>query len=195
MTDLVGELYEALRKQFEVGGTARMFRPIFDDLVTKHGWEYQGKRTQRAHLIYQLTTFAFARHARYGRITTPEALELYPYWQLHILTAVKSPSNCELWDQFQDRIVPADCEWIRAYLAISGEYFCQANIISHRALEVSGKSVSAEPTIQYYRATDPVTGEVVNTPVGITPGFHKDIRLPVADYVRHFLQMGMVLAV
>lgn len=195
MAGLVGELYEALRKQIEVGGTARMFRPVFDDLTSKHGWAYQGKHTQRSDLIYQMATFAFARHARYGRITKPEALELYPYWKLHILPAVKSPSNYELWDQFQDRIVPADCEWIRAYLSISGDYFAQANIVSHRALQCSRETVSDEPSIRYYSATDPVTGVAVDTPVGINPGFHKDVRLPVADYVRHFLQLGMVLPV
>lgn len=193
--ELVDELYEALRVQaYEGGCTVQMFRPVFDEMVNRHGWRHQGTSLDRCRLIYGQALAAFYRHRQYSQITTPEALDIFPCWRLRVMANAQSAPG-SLWDGFHDQIVPADCDWIRAYLHISGSHHGEIEPLTRTALHRSNDSVIQPPSISYYQALDPVTGKVVDTPERISPGFHKDIRLPVADYVRHFLQIGMVISV
>lgn len=192
---LVDDLYDALRVEaYEGGCNARAFLPTFDDLTVRHGWEYQGTNWERCHLIYSQTLAAFYRHRQYGQLTMPEALDIFPHWRLRIMANIQ-PASVSMWAGFHDQIVPADCDWIRAYLHISGSHHGEIEPLTRTVLQRSEGDIIQPPTINYYQALDPVTGKVVDTPEGISPGFHKDVRLPVADYVRHFLQLGMVLPV
>lgn len=192
---LVDELYNALRMHaYEGGYTDRMFLPIFDEIVARHGWEYQGTSPERCRLIYSQVLAAFYRHRQHSQLTTAEALDIFPYWRLRVMANTQS-APASTWGGFHDQIVPADCEWIRAYLHISGSHHGEIEPLTRTVLKRSNDSVIQPPTISYYQALDPVTGQVVDTPKGISPGFHKDIRLPVADYVHHFLQLGMILPV
>lgn len=192
---LLAELYEALQVQaYEGGYTAQMFQPVFDKIVARHGWKHQGNNPERCRLIYGQVMGAFYRHRQYSQLTTPEALDIFPCWQLRVMANIQS-APIGLWAGFHDQIVPADCDWIRAYLHISGSHHGEIEPLTRTALKRSNDSVIQPPAISYYQALDPVTGKVVDTPEGISPGFHKDVRLPVEDYVRHFLKLGMVLPV
>lgn len=192
---LVDDLYEALRVQaYEGGCTVQMFRLVFDEMVNRHGWRHQGTSPERCHLIYRQVLAAFYRHRQYGQLTMPEALDIFPHWRLRIMANIQ-PASVSMWAGFHDQIVPADCDWIRAYLHISGSHHGEIEPLTRTVLQRSEGDIIQPPTINYYQALDPVTGKVVDTPEGISPGFHKDVRLPVADYVRHFLQLGMVLPV
>ncbi len=199
---LVDDLYEALRVEaYEGGRTARAFLPTFDELTVRHGWEYQGPRRNRNGAIYQLATRAFYAHRRYVQQTAPVALELYPYWKLDIsdgrdIIALQPPQHhARLLDDINGLIVPADCRWIRAYLSIDGNHWAVSAVVSLGRLERHGEQVSEEPFITYYSDHDPVTGQVVNVPVGVMPGFQKDIRCPMEDYVKHFIRLSMILPV
>lgn len=192
---LVDELYNALRVQaYEGGGAPQQFLPTFDGLVTQHGWEYTGSGSERCRLIYNQALAGFYRHRQHSQLTTAEALDIFPYWRLRVMENTQSGPD-KLWDAFHNNIVPADCDWIRGYLHISGSHHAEIEPLTRTVLERSSDDIIQSPTISYYKANDPVTGQVVDTPEGIKPGFYKDIRLPVEDYVRHFLQLGMILPV
>lgn len=192
---LVDDLYEMVRVvSYEGGQTARAMLPYFDEIIERHNWHYLGPRRNRNKKIYHIATGAFYRHREYKQLITPEALDIFPQWRLRVLTRVASPP-LELWKEFRDKIVPANCAWIRAYLHISGYYYAHIEPVSRTELRTSSRNISAEPLVNYYQGTDPITGAVVDIPEGIEPGFQKDIRLPMKEYVQHFIKLGMLLPV
>jgi SPP1 gp7 family putative phage head morphogenesis protein len=50
--DLLSDLHASVQKAIDGGLSLKDFRSQFDDIVTKHGWDYKGGRNWRSTLIY-----------------------------------------------------------------------------------------------------------------------------------------------
>lgn len=190
---LVDDLYDMVRVvSYKGGQTARGMLPYFDETVEQHGWSYRGPRRNRNRTIHDLVTGAFYAHRSYEQMTTWAALELYPYWCLNLYGSFdKSP----FWTALDKKIIPANCEWAKMYWIRGNNNSFGFQVVSEARLERTGEQISEEPSITFYQGIDPVTGKLVETPLGIEPGFYKAITSPLEDYVKHFIRLAMVLPV
>ena len=53
----------------------------FDEIVKRHGWDYNGGRNWRARVIYETNLKTAYAAGRYKQMTDPASLKAFPYWQ------------------------------------------------------------------------------------------------------------------
>ncbi|NKX16151.1 hypothetical protein HGG75_10290 [Ochrobactrum pseudogrignonense] len=80
---LLDDFRREIQRALEEGTTIEEFRQSFDAIVEKHGWDYRGKRNWRTRIIFDTNLRTAYAAGRYAKLTEPETLEAFPYWQYH----------------------------------------------------------------------------------------------------------------
>ncbi|MHA7915506.1 PBECR2 nuclease fold domain-containing protein [Alloalcanivorax xenomutans] len=170
---LVTDFREAVENAIANGGTLETFRRDFDDIVARHGWDYNGGREWRSRTIFETNLFSSYQAGRYQQLW--ENREALPYWQYNHSDAVEHPRELHLaWDGL---VLPAGHPWWRTHFPINA-WGCQCWVtgLAERDLTDLGKTGPDEaPTIEWEERVigqySPDGPRTVRVPAGIDPGF------------------------
>ena len=78
-TAMVEDFLTAITAAAEEGETLADFRARFDEIVTKHGWDYNGSRGWRSRLIYETNLRQAYNAGRETQMADPAFRQAHPY--------------------------------------------------------------------------------------------------------------------
>lgn len=92
--DIVTDFQTAIRRAIEDGRTLEQFRADFDNIVAKHGWDYNGGRNWRSRVIYETNLRTSYAAGRYEQLQALKSVR--PFWQYVHSDAVMHPRPLHL---------------------------------------------------------------------------------------------------
>src|SRR5262249_38121633 len=151
----------------EQGTTLQEFRRGFDDIVAKHGWSHTGSRNWRSRIIFETNLRTAYAAGRYAKLTAPDTLEAFPYWQYNHSGSLHPRLQHLTWAGL---VLRADSTFWRTNYPPNG-WHCGCFVIpcSHRDLLRQGKTKPDEAPELVFRAEE-VGGRRVMVPIGVDPG-------------------------
>jgi len=169
--ELLSDFHDTINKAISDGETITDFRKRFDDIVTRHGWSYKGKRGWRTGVIFHTnmrTAYAAGQYAQMqaGKKERP--------FLRYIGGLSENPRPLHL--EWSGMVLPFDDPWWNTHRPPNG-WGCKCQIVSHSKSELKrdGHTVSKKgPDDGTYPWTNPRTGEVHTIPKGIDPGWDYD---------------------
>jgi len=166
---LLNDIRTAVGKALTEGRTLEQFRSDFDLIVKRRGWEHTGTPGWRAQIIYQTNLSTAYSAGEYAQMTTPEALDIHPYWR-YVHHACPHPRVEHMaWDGL---VLPADDPWWSTHYPPNGwRCHCTVEPVSRRQLARNGWEVGTAPPLDVRPWRNPATGKTEMVPKGIDPGF------------------------
>jgi len=160
--DILTDFRTAVDKAITKGTTLEEFRKDFDDIVSRHGWSYNGSRNWRSEVIYSTNVRQSYNAGRWAQLTDPEQLEVLPYLTYKHGDSRNPRPHHLAWDGIT---LPADHPWWDAHYPQNG-WGCKCRVYGstkkeYEAAKAAGKGAAPKSGI------DPKTGE----PIGIDKGF------------------------
>ncbi|MEE8658830.1 Phage-Mu-F domain-containing protein [Acetobacteraceae bacterium EV16G] len=166
---LLNDFKSAINKALTDGTTLSEFRKDFDRIVGKHGWSYKGNRAWRSEIIYRTNLSSAYAAGRYRKMTSPEALEIFPYWRYVHNVSLHPRIVHEAWGGI---ILRADNPWWYSHFAPNGwGCNCEIQPVSRRKMARNGWKEDEAPEIVTRPWVNPATGRTEQVPTGISPGF------------------------
>lgn len=167
--DLLCDLRAAVDKAISQGTTLKEFRKDFGQIVQKCGWDYKGGHDWRTRVIYETNLNAAAAAGRYKQMTDPDVLKLRPYWRYRHGGSAQ-PREEHL--RFDGLVLSADDPfWLTHYPPNGWGCSCYVESLSDDDLAREGITVQKAPEIHYCQWQNPKTGETMQAPEGIDPGW------------------------
>lgn len=186
---LLNDFKTAVGRAISDGRTLAEFRKDFDSIVKKRGWQHTGTPGWRAKIIYETNLAAAYSAGRYKRMTTPEALELYPYWR-YAHHSCQHPRPMHV--AWSGTILRNDDPWWASHYPPNGWHcHCTVEVVSENRMQRNGWTVSVSPSIETHPWRNPATGTVEQVPVGIDPGFQSNQGLEWAKLEKERPRMAM----
>lgn len=180
-TAIVEDFVNAIQAAVQDGETLHDFRARFDDIVSRHGWDYHGSRGWRSRLIYETNIRQAYNAGREAQMAEPGYQEQFPYAEYRHSGAENYRPQHKAWDRL---VLAIDDPWWRVHSPSNG-YGCKCKKFprSRRAMQRLGKAEpDTAPADEYKEHLDKRTGEVRQIPAGIDPGFE---HTPGASWLRH----------
>ncbi|MEE8657683.1 Phage-Mu-F domain-containing protein [Acetobacteraceae bacterium EV16G] len=166
---LLNDFKSAINKALTDGTTLLEFRKDFDRIVGKHGWSYKGSRAWRSEIIYRTNLSSAYAAGRYRKMTSPEALEIFPYWRYVHNVSLHPRIVHEAWGGI---ILRADNPWWNSHFAPNGwGCNCEIQPVSRRKMARNGWKEDEAPEVVTRPWVNPATGKTEQVPTGISPGF------------------------
>lgn len=170
---LVEDLRGALDAAMNGGGGLEAFRRQFDEIVTLHGWDYNGGRNWRTRVIYDTNLRAAHQAGRLKQMRDPDVIKLRPYW-LYVHAETREPKQARLehlaWDG--KVYMHDDPIWDRIYPPNGWKCSCGVRAISAAGLRRLGKEgPDKSPDLKMKRVQDPITGQRIEVPEGVDFGW------------------------
>ncbi len=169
---LVADFHETINKMADQGLTLEDFRKDFDNIVSKHGWDYNGGRNWRSRVIYETNLFSSYNAGRFEQLW--EDRDALPYWQYHHNDAVTHPREHHLaWDSL---ILPAEHPWWKGRFPPGG-WGCQCYVtgLSEYDMQQQQLKLGDAPAEKWQMVEigqrSPSGPRTVRVPEGIDPGF------------------------
>lgn len=149
------------------------FLDHFDEIVARHGWDYNGGRDWRARTIYETNLKSAYAAGRYKQMTDPAVKAAFPFWKyVHGLERIPAnPREQHLhWDGM---VLRADDEWWLTYYPPNGwKCGCGVMPVSEFDLKAMGKTrPDNSPKIRFEKQRDPATDDWMDYPVGVDMGW------------------------
>jgi uncharacterized protein with gpF-like domain len=167
---MLTDFQDAVDKAIADGTTLQEFRKSFDDIVTKNGWSYKGARGWRSETIYSTNVRTAYQAGRYKQMTDPDVLAYRPFWRYRHGDSVRPRPLHQSWNGVT---LPADHPWWQSHFTPNG-WGCKCFIesLSKRDVEKEGIKVADKaPDDGTYEWTNKKTGETMEIPKGIDPGW------------------------
>lgn len=169
---LVADFRAEIQKALAQGTTLAEFRRGFDDIVLRHGWDHTGSRNWRSRLIFDANLRPAYAAGRYAKLTAPDTLEAFPYWQYNHSGSLHPRKEHLSWDGQVWRA--NDPVWGRIYPPNGWHCGCFVTPCSHRDLLRQGKAGPDEAPELVFRAEE-VGGRRVMVPLGVDPGWEYNV--------------------
>ncbi|MDO9499030.1 phage minor head protein, partial [Falsiroseomonas sp.] len=168
--DLLNDFRGAIRQAIEDGTTLADFRKQFDQIVSTHGWAHNGGAAWRSRVIYETNLSTAYSAGRYAQMTEPDTLAVYPFWQYVHSGALHPRLNHQAWNGL---VLRADDPFWKTHNPPNGwGCGCYTRPVSGRGLQRMGKAGPDQaPEVTFRDWRNPNTGQVMQVPVGIDPGF------------------------
>ena len=169
LTDMRG----AVEKAIISGLTLEQFRAEFDQVVSKHGWEYNGGRGWRSRVIYETNLRQSYNAGREVQMADPELRKRRPFGLYrHGDSAHPRPQHLA----WNGTVLPLDDPWWSTHSPQNGwGCKCKKFMVGQRDLDRQGLKVGPAPEIEYEDRTigvnSPNGARTVRVPKGIDPGF------------------------
>lgn len=166
--ELLADLFGAIDKAISEGSTITDFRKTFDETVVKNGWSYKGERGWRTGVIFNTNLRTAYTAANYKEML--ETREARPYWR-YIGGLSENPRQLHL--EWNGTVLPWDDPWWDTHFPPKG-WGCKCEVVSHSVEELSrdGWEISEKaPDDGTYQWTNPDTGEIIEIPNGVDPGW------------------------
>lgn len=170
---LLSDMRGAVEKAITSGLTLDQFRKDFDQIVEKHGWDYNGGRGWRSRVIYETNLRQSYNAGREQQMADPELRKRRPFGVYrHGDSAHPRPQHLA-WD---GTTLPLDDPWWASHSPQNGwGCKCKKFMVSQRDVDRQGLSVGPAPVIEYedktIGANSPNGPRTVRVPKGIDPGF------------------------
>ncbi|MCY1390150.1 Phage Mu protein F like protein [compost metagenome] len=170
---LLADLRGAVQAAIEQGETLESFRKRFDEIVQRHGWQYNGERGWRTRTIWETNLRQSYNAGREAQMADPELRKRRPYG-LYRHGDSRHPRPQHLaWD---GTVLPLDDPWWSSHSPQNGwGCKCKKFMVGPRDLERMGLSVGPAPAVEYEERVigqnSPNGPRTVQVPVGIDPGF------------------------
>ena len=165
--DLLTDMRRAVDKAIAQGTTLAEFQKDFDRLVNKHGWQYNGSSGWRSRVIYQTNIRQAYNSGRWQQIQANKANKPYLIYK-HGDSVNPRPHHLA----WHNLVLPVDHSWWNTHHPQNGwGCKCKALAMGESDLKRYGLKVSQAPKGGTYEWTDKATGEVLQIPEGIDPGF------------------------
>lgn len=165
---LLSDLRQAIDDGISKGTPIADFRKAFDDTVARHGWSYKGSRGWRTGVIFNTNLRVAYAEGQYEQMRAVKSAR--PYLR-YIGGLSEDPRPLHL--KWNGTVLPLDHPWWDTHWPPNG-WGCKCQIVNHSAseLEREGLKVSDRaPNDGTYQWTNPDTGEVLEIPNGIDPGW------------------------
>lgn len=171
--DILSDFQTAIRRAVAEGRTLEDFRLDFDNIVAKHGWDYNGGRNWRSRVIYETNMRQSYNAGRYEQQMS--LAKTMPYLRYRHSDAVMHPRPVHV--AMDGKIWRADDPiWKVIYPANAWGCQCYTESLSERDMKRLGKT-GPDPTPELnYRDVvigqrSPTGPRTVRVPDGIDPGF------------------------
>jgi len=166
---LIEDFHAAVTSAIENGSTLATFRKDFDQIVAKHGWDYNGSRNWRSKIIYR-TNMDMARSAgQWASIQRTKKSR--PYIRYDAVMDGRTRPQHRAWN---DIVLPVDHPFWQTHYPPNGWLCrCQPRSLSERDLKRQGLKVSDDPKI-IWEDREVKRGDQIATirvPQGIHSGF------------------------
>lgn len=171
--DLLTDLRGAVEKSIATGTTLEQFRKDFDQVVGKHGWQYQGGRGWRTNVIWETNLRQSYNAGREEQMADPELRKRRPYGLYrHGDSAHPRPMHFS-WNGIT---LPLDDPWWSTHTPQNGwGCKCKKFMLSARDVERQGLKIGPAPEIEWedrvIGKNSPEGPRTVRVPKGIDPGF------------------------
>ncbi|WAT28976.1 PBECR2 nuclease fold domain-containing protein [Pseudomonas sp. GXZC] len=171
--DLLTDLRGAVEKSIASGTTLEQFRKDFDQVVGKHGWQYQGERGWRTNVIWETNLRQSYNAGREAQMADPELRKRRPYAVYrHGDSAHPRPMHLS-WNGIT---LPLDDPWWATHTPQNGwGCKCKKFMLSARDVERQGLTIGPAPAIEWedrvIGTNSPNGPRTVRVPKGIDPGF------------------------
>lgn len=167
--EILSDLHASIQDALDRGTTIEEFRKEFDRTVAKHGWSYRGGRGWRTGVIFETNLRTAYAAGHYRQMTEPEVLKARPYWR-YTGGLSRDPRPEHL--RWSGTVLPADDPWWKTHYPPNGwGCKCQVVSLSRGEMERDGLKVSERPEVKTKPWENPHTGEVIDVPEGIDPGW------------------------
>lgn len=168
--DLLTDFQTAVSKAAAGNSTLADFKKDFDNIVKKHGWDYNGSRNWRSRVIYETNTRMAYAAGRYKQMQAVKRSR--PYWQYKHSIAVENARPQHL--AWNNMVLKADDSWWQTHYPPNG-WGCQCFVktLSEIDLKNQGLTLSTAPKVEWATKTvgvktNPRTVQVTD---GVDPGF------------------------
>ena len=149
------------------------FLDLFDEIVEKHGWSYNGSRGWRSRVIYETNLKSAFAAGRLKQMREPAVLKVFPYWQ-YVHGMDRDPLHPrEEHLNFDGLVLNASDPFWEIYYPPNGwKCSCGVRPVSKTKLNRLGKSEPDKaPVVQYVQKKDTATGELIEYPKGVDLGW------------------------
>lgn len=133
--DLIQDFRSAIDRVVAEGKSIQWFREHFDDIVARHGWEYNGERDWRTRIIYKTNLAASYAAGRYQQLTDPALLKRLPYWKYIHNDTVTHPRPLHV--AWSGLVLKHDDPWWQTHFPPNG-WGCRCRITAVPASEYQG---------------------------------------------------------
>lgn len=167
--ELIADLRDAVDQAISAGDTLEDFRKNWDQIVERHGWQYQGGRNWRTRIVYETNTRQAYNAGRWQQLTDPDVLATRPYL-LYRHGGSAHPRLLHL--AWNGTCLPADDPWWATHYPQNG-WGCKCKIFSAGQRDIQRMGASAKlqaPDNGSYAWVDK-QGRSFTLPNGIDPGF------------------------
>lgn len=171
--DLLTDLRGAVEKSISSGTTLEQFRKDFDQVVGKHGWQYQGERGWRTNVIWETNLRQSYNAGREAQMADPELRKRRPYAVYrHGDSAHPRPMHLS----WNGTTLPLDDPWWTTHTPQNGwGCKCKKFMLSARDVERQGLKIGPAPPVEWedrvIGTNSPNGPRTVRVPKGIDPGF------------------------
>lgn len=172
---LVEDFYNAVRQAKEQGTGYPAFRKQFEEIVAKHGWEYNGSPGWRSKVIYHTNITQAYNAGRYQQMMAVKHLR--PYWRYRHHTREHPRLQHLAWDGL---ILPCDDAFWATHFP-QNAWGCNCGVESLSRVEAvrewtkkGNNGPDTAPPLEWEERVIGKNGSnprTVRTPVGIDPGF------------------------
>lgn len=171
--DLLVDLRGAVEKSIANGTTLEQFRKDFDQVVGKHGWQYQGERGWRTSVIWETNLRQSYNAGREAQMADSELRKRRPYGLYrHGDSAHPRPQHLA----WSGTTLPLDDAWWATHSPSCGwGCKCKKFMLSARDVKRQGLTIGPAPAIEWedrvIGKNSPNGSRTVRVPKGIDPGF------------------------
>lgn len=171
--EIIADFRKAVDKAINDGTTLAEFRKDFDEIVKKHGWDYNGGRNWRSRIIYDTNLYSSYQVGRYQQ--QMRIKHLRPYWQYQHRDGQKHPRP--LHQSWNNLVLKYDDPFWQTHYPINA-YGCKCSVIAHSksSLKREGLVISDSPQIEYETKTIGANSgnpQEVTLPKGVDYGFDR----------------------
>ncbi|QSX32615.1 head morphogenesis protein [Shewanella avicenniae] len=161
--DLLTDLRKSVDAAISDGMSLGEFKKQFKDLVAKHGWDHKGDADWRAQIIYDTNMRQSYNTGRW------QQLQQFEYWQYKHGHPKVPREDHLLWHNL---VLPRNHVWWQTHFPQNGwGCTCSVRGLTEGQLRRLNLKVSQAPDGSTYEWTNPKTGELLDVPKGIDPGF------------------------
>ena len=171
-SELLSDLRGAIDKAISQGTSIQEFRKDFDKTVKKHGWNYKGKRGWRTGVIFNTNMIVAYTAGKYKQATDPDMIRAFPNWRYRTMEDSAVRPEHAAWN---NTVLRYDDPWWRSHYPPNGwGCRCEVEELSERQVEKLKKKEAIStraPETKTREWINPDTGEVMDIPEGIDPGW------------------------
>lgn len=180
--DILEDIWEALDKALAEGTTLQKFKSDLTPILQEKGWwgrklvgdkegavEVQLGSPHRLKTIFNVNIQTSYQAGHYKAMTDPDVLEARPYFRYVAVNDSRTRPEHSAW---HNTVLPADDPWWDTHYPPNG-WNCRCTVVSVSDNEIKrdGLSINKSPKIETYEWLNPKTGEIIDLPKGIDPGW------------------------